>query len=300
MPTFVLSCSQGTASCAALVRNALAGSVDVRVAPPDVDVFQRLMDGECDGVVLHLEEARAEAAERELSCQVIAREERRDVLLCSDSASDRATRTLGSLPAKSAVGVMGTRRLAFLRAFRPDVEAILLGEDLTAAMDRLSAGDVSTLIASGAEIVASGAEASVCEWLEPTSWVPSAGGGGVGLILPPGRGPILVSPDVVASVLAEETMITELAGASADAGTGTGADAGTGTGTGTGVGGTGALGLPYGPHVRLWGLVVSAGGTRAVRADLTGSVAEASELGRRVARALLSRGAQLTAGDAAS
>jgi len=277
MPTFVLSCSQGASSCATLVHDALAGSVDVRVALRGVDVFERLLAGECDGVVLHLEEARQEAAGRGLSCQVIAREERRDVLMCSDPSSEAAPRTLGGLAEGSRIGVIGTRRLAYLRAFRPDVEALLLSDDLTTAMDRLDAGDVAMLIAGGADVVAHAAGKRVSMWLEPTSWVPTPGGGGVGLVLPPGRGPILVSPDIKAAVIAEESVLEGLSG--------------------TAVGEIGALAIPYGSHLRLWGLVVSPDGARAVRADLTGTVADAADLGARVAEALLENGAGLTTGE---
>jgi hydroxymethylbilane synthase len=270
MPTFVVCCSQGASSSAILVRDALAGSVEVEIAPQGVDVFQDLSDGRCAGVVLPLEEARKEARRRGGPCQVISRGERRDVLLSERASST----TLGDLTPASRVGVMGERRDALLRAFRPDLEAVSLGEDLSSAVDRLSSGDLSALIASGAEVIEAGAEGLVKEWLEQTSWVPRAGGGALGLLLPPHTGPILVSPDIAAAVAAEEAVLSGLAEED--------------------IGYLGALALPYGPHLRLWGLVVSADGTRAVRVDLTGSVGQAKELGTRVAEALIMRGAGLT------
>ena len=53
----------------------------------------------------------------------------------------------------------------------------------------------------------------------------------------------------------------------------------------------GALGLPYEGGLRLWGLVASPDGRRAVRADLTGDPRDPEALGVAVAEALLERGA---------
>jgi hydroxymethylbilane synthase len=273
MPTFVVCCSQGAAASAELVRNALAGGVDAEIAQPGPDRSRELMAGRCDGLVLPLDEARREADRLGVSCQVIARRERRDVLLASDSSSS----TLAGLHAALRVGAVGRRRAALLRAFRPDLETVLLPDDFDAARARLSAGDVSALVAGGEDVVDGGLQSSVSEWLEPTAWVPAAGSGGLGLLLPPHRGPILVAPHVVASVEAEEAVLEGLGGVD--------------------VGVIGALALPYGPHLRLWGLVVSPCGERAVRVDLTGTVAEGRELGMRVAEVLISRGAGLTGRD---
>jgi hydroxymethylbilane synthase len=270
MPTFVVRCPKESESCATLVDVALAGSVNVEIAHGGGDVLQELLEGRCDGVVLPLAEARVEADHRDLCCQVIARGERRDVLLSSGKSSV----TLAKLAPGATVGVVGARRRALLRAFKPSVECVLMGDNLEAAMDALAAGDVSTVIAGGAEVISAGCEGRIDEWLEQTSWVPEAGGAGVGLVLRRERGPLLVSPDVAGAVAAEEAMVAGLVG--------------------TKVGVTGALALPYGPYMRLWGLLVSYDGTRAVRADLTGTVAAASDLGQRVADALIERGAGLT------
>ena len=54
----------------------------------------------------------------------------------------------------------------------------------------------------------------------------------------------------------------------------------------------GALGVPYGTKLRLWGLVVSPDGSRLVRGDLTGELTDPEKLGRRLADLLRSRGAE--------
>jgi hydroxymethylbilane synthase len=52
-----------------------------------------------------------------------------------------------------------------------------------------------------------------------------------------------------------------------------------------------ALGLPYDSGLRLWALVASPDGTRVVRADGTGSLADPEALGAEVGAVLMQRGA---------
>ena len=271
MRTFAVPSSPGATTRAAIIRNVFAGAVTVEIAPPDTAVFADLRDGRFCGASLPLAEARVAARTHDLCCQVVAREEHRDVLLVDGDS----TPTLAGLEVGARVAVLGSRRLSLLRAFRPDVEGIQLDADLDGAVARVVAGDVTAVIAEGSTVVEAGHEDRVGEWLEPTAWVPEAASGALAILLPRDAGPLLVSPQVAAAVEAEEAVVAGLAG--------------------TAVGVVGAMAIPYGPHLRLWGLTVSQSGKRAVRVDLTGDVKSARELGLRVASSLVARGAGLTA-----
>ena len=59
----------------------------------------------------------------------------------------------------------------------------------------------------------------------------------------------------------------------------------------------GALAMPFKDRLRLWGLVASPDGRRAVRGDLTGASGDPEELGRRLAELLRRRGADLVLGE---
>ena len=273
MPTFVVPPSDGAPARATLVRSALDRSVDVEIAPPGTDVVADLLGGGFDGLVIPLPEARRTAAEHGFACQVVAREERRDVMI-----SDReATTTLMGLDENSRVAVVGNRRLALLRASRPDVVGIKVEADVDALLARISSGDFSALVADGCTVVRTGHESRVQEWFEPTAWVPEVATGALGLLWRRDAETLTISAAVGAAVEAEEAMKEALEG------------------TNDGI--VCAMALPYGPHLRLWGLVVSPQGTRAVRADLTGDVRSAHDLGRRVAALLMARGAALTSAD---
>src|SRR5690606_11343328 len=109
------------------------------------------------------------------------------------------------------------------------------------------------------------------------AWLPAPGQGALGIVTrADDRGMldllgVLDHAPTRAAVVAERTVLAELGG-----------------GCQTPVG---ALGLPYGEGLRLWGLVASPDGTRLVRAEASGTVAEPEALGREVARLLERRGA---------
>ena len=201
---------------------------------------------------------------------VLPREDPRDVLVTIEGV--RAP--LRSLPAGSRVGVSGTRRMAFLKAHRPDLQAVEIadgkGAELIGGSEELDAAVIGAWEARKA-----GLGARTAEVLDPKSWLPDPGQGAVALVA---RHPIA---EVTAldhlptrTALRAELALLDALDAAPDAALGT-------------------LAQPSGRLVRLWAAVASADGRRLVRADRTGPLDEPELLGAAVARQLTERGAAI-------
>ncbi|MDX1494761.1 MAG: hypothetical protein R3253_11905, partial [Longimicrobiales bacterium] len=208
---------------------------------------------------------------------VLPRREIRDVLV---TLSSRAT-PLSQLPAGSRVGVVGVRRLAFLAAHRPDVEAVELERDpLSGApsdQENLDAIVVSALDARQAGLLDETVEA-----LDPRAWLPEPGQGAYALVA---KHPIAEATALdhlpTRTALRAELALLEALGVDYQAE-------------------LGCFAQPSGRWIRLWAGAVSADGSRLVRSDRTGPLDEPEGLGLAVARQLQARGFGLLAEGALS
>lgn len=208
---------------------------------------------------------------------VLGREEPRDVVVPAGGAAF----TLQTLPAGARVGVADARRRGFLRASRPDVEALHPGDlgNGEGPAAALHAGGVAAVILGSTEARRLALRARASEILDPKAWVPG-----------PGQGTVLVVADHDDTEAKEAFRPADegnarsawLAESSVLAAQGLAADAP-----------IGVMALPHGKWIRVWGMVASDDGTRVVRGDVTGGADDPEAAGRTLAELLVARGAAL-------
>jgi len=235
------------------------------------DPLGALRDAAVDLVLVGIGALRGSAADDLTTVAVLPRMEPRDVLV---AVSGRA-RPLGDLPPGARVGLSGPRRLAFLAAHRPDLEAVLLDSATLpdAIVEGRSAdGGLDAVVLSALDARDAGLVEATVEGLDPKAWLPEPGQGALALIA---RHPI-AEATALDHLPTRTALRTELALLDAlDA-----PDAAT----------LGCLAQPSGRWIRLWAAAASPDGARLVRSDLTGPLDEPEGLGASVARQLVERG----------
>jgi hydroxymethylbilane synthase len=203
----------------------------------------------------------------------------RDVLVGPEGSQT----TLASLKKNAVVGTSSLRRIALLRAFRRDVTPRTIRGNVDTRLRKLDEGQFDAIILAAAGLTRLGLAARASEWLERTSWLPAPGQGALAIVTRTEDAETrrfvgaLNDPDSFAAVLAERTFLEALGGGCQVP--------------------IGALGIPYDAKLRLWGLVASPDGRCVVRGDLTGSLADPQELGKRLADLLQGRGAETILAD---
>ena len=197
----------------------------------------------------------------------------RDVLVGPEGTST----TLASLKEGAVVGTSSLRRVALLNAFRRDVTPRTIRGNVDTRLRKLDDGQFDAIILAGAGLTRLGLAGRANEWLERTSWLPAPGQGALGIVTRTEDAETrqlvaaLNDPDSFAAVTAERTFLEALGGGCQVP--------------------IGALGVPYGESLRMWGLVASPDGRRVVRGDLTGSLTDPQALGNKLADLLRERGA---------
>lgn len=265
-------------------RDALPGLRGVS-GPSEEVLLERLRSGEVDAVAVAVAGpgavpagAPGEAAAGHPGLVVGAvppRPEPRDLLLPAEGVP-----TLATLPAGARVALAGARRRALLAAHRPDLEAVDLPdrpEETVGPFLRGGGADAAVLAAHEARVA--GLSDAASEILEPKAWLPAPGQGASLLLV---RAEDAASLEALEPLHRPATLAALSAEASLAPALELGADAP-----------LGALALPYGRWLRLWAILLSGDGRRAVRADLSGSDRRPRALGREVAALLLERGAGL-------
>jgi hydroxymethylbilane synthase len=247
------------------------------------DPLQAVRDSVLDLALVGIRALRGSAADGLTTVAVLPREEYRDVMVTLTGPRT----LLADTGAGVRIGVVGNRRLAFLRAHCPDAEAVLLDADTmlrlgtdaadggasAAAMGSLvDGGPLAAVIMSAIEVRRLGLSDSIAEALDPKAWLPEPGQGALALVA---RHPIA---EVTAldhlptrTALRTELALLDAVDVSATAP-------------------LGALAQPSGRSIRLWAAAASVDGRRLVRSDLTGPLDEAEALGAAVAHQLVERG----------
>ncbi len=203
------------------------------------------------------------------------REDPRDVLVGAQGR-DMALQTL---PAGTRVGTGSLRRVALLRALRPDVEVVPLRGNVDTRIRRVDDGQLDAVVLAAAGVRRLGWTGRIAEYLEPGSWVPAPGQGALAVVArldDPHVRRWLEDLDHVPSRAQAEAERALLRALEADCRLP-----------------VAALGLSFGSGLRLRALVASPDGRRLVRAEGTGSGGDPHGLGRRVADLLLERGADV-------
>ncbi|GAB2819998.1 hydroxymethylbilane synthase [Actinocorallia aurea] len=231
---------------------------------------EKILAGEVDFAVHSLKDLPTAPAEGIALVAIPARNDPRDAL-CGPGK-------LSELPQGAKVGTGSPRRVAQLRALRPDLEVVAIRGNADTRLGKVSGGELDAIVLAHAGLVRIKRTAEIGEVFEPDQMLPAPGQGALALecraddarMLEILR--VLDDPASRAAVTAERTVLAVLeAGCSAPVGA--------------------YAHLEDEQNLILTAAVVSVDGTRQVRLTASGHPERAEELGRELAARLFAEGA---------
>lgn len=184
--------------------------------------------------------------------------------------------TLETLPTGARVGTSSLRRKSQLAARRPDLRILDLRGNVDTRLRKLDEGQYDAIILASAGLNRLGLQGRIAAELDPVQMLPAIGQGALGIELRRDDAELLASlkflhdPRTATAVAAERAFLLRLEG---------------------------GCQVPIGGHavvddttVHLTGLIASIDGRELIRDTLTAPLAEATQLGTRLADELLARG----------
>ncbi|MFT3889697.1 MAG: hydroxymethylbilane synthase [Arachnia sp.] len=124
------------------------------------ELREALRAGACDVVIHSMKDIPLDDEPEDLSlCAILKRGDHRDAL------STLSGLPLAALPRKSRVGVTSLRRMAQLRALRPDLTFIEVGGSVEERLRRVEPGDLDAVVLSAVTLKALGLEDRIAEYL---------------------------------------------------------------------------------------------------------------------------------------
>jgi hydroxymethylbilane synthase len=235
------------------------------------ELEQRMLDREADIAVHSMKDVPVELPDGLHLAVIMQREDPRDAFVSGAYAR------FGDLPQGARVGTSSLRRQCQLAERRPDLEIIPLRGNVNTRLRKLDDGEYDAIILASAGLLRLGFGERIREFLATADSLPAIGQGAIGIECRADDAWVngLLSPlhhaDTAACVLAERALNERLEG---------------------------GCQVPIGGHAELdgdslWlrGLVGTVDGSRLVRAERRGGVADAEALGRAVADDLLAAGA---------
>lgn len=130
-----------------------------------------LLADECDVIVHSLKDLPTAPHDQLVVAAIPAREDPRDALIARDGL------TLDELPAGARVGTGSPRRMAQLRARRPDLEVVDIRGNVDTRLGKVTSGELDAVILAAAGLTRIGRTEVVTEFLDPDRW-PTAPGQG--------------------------------------------------------------------------------------------------------------------------
>lgn len=183
-----------------------------------------LLADECDIVVHSLKDLPTAPHDQLVVAALPAREDPRDALCARDGL------TLGELPAGARVGTGSPRRMAQLRARRPDLEVVDIRGNVDTRLGKVSGGELDAVILAAAGLRRLGRTDVVTEYLDADTWPTAPGQGALAIEVRRGEEhlvDVLDHPETRAAVEAEREVLALLeAGCSAPVGARAVVDAG--------------------------------------------------------------------------
>lgn len=183
-----------------------------------------LLDGRCDVVVHSLKDLPTAPHDQLVVAAIPAREDPRDALCARDGL------TLDTLPAGSRVGTGSPRRMAQLRARRPDLDVVDIRGNVDTRLGRVASGELDAVILAAAGLTRIGRTDVVTEFLDADAWPTAPGQGALAVEVRRGEEDLVRALDHAetrAAVEAEREVLALLeAGCSAPVGARAVADAG--------------------------------------------------------------------------
>ncbi|WP_425547507.1 hydroxymethylbilane synthase [Actinomadura vinacea] len=235
----------------------------------------RVLAGEVDFAVHSLKDLPTGPAEGIVLAATPLRDDPRDAL-CGPAK-------LADLRRGARVGTGSPRRVAQLRALRPDLEVVPIRGNADTRLRKVTDGELDAVVLAYAGLRRIGREDDVAEIFEPDQMLPAPGQGCLALECRAGRADLLEllgtvdDPVTRAAVVAERTVLAVLeAGCSAP---------------------VGAYAAEEEQELRLTAAVVAHDGSRQIRLSASGHPDQAERIGRELAAELLARGADQLMGE---
>ncbi|WP_123670970.1 hydroxymethylbilane synthase [Actinocorallia herbida] len=231
---------------------------------------EKILAGEVDFAVHSLKDLPTAPAEGIALVAIPARNDPRDAL-CGPGK-------LSELPQGARVGTGSPRRVAQLRALRPDLEVVAIRGNADTRLGKVTGGELDAIVLAHAGLVRIKRTAEIGEVFEPEQMLPAPGQGALALECRADDARMieilraLDDPATRAAVTAERTVLAVLeAGCSAPVGA--------------------FAYLEDEQNLNLTAAVVSVDGTRQIRLTASGHPDRAEELGRELAARLFAEGA---------
>jgi len=235
------------------------------------ELEEAMLHGAADCAVHSLKDMPAALEPEWVLAAILARDDPGDALVSARYPD------LDALPTAARVGTSSLRRQALLRATRADLQVRDLRGNINTRLAKLDAGDYDAIVLASAGLQRLGLERRIRQRLDPPTWLPA-----------PAQGAIAVE------CRAGDRKIASLLAGLDDAATRTCVEAERALNRVLG----GSCQVPIGAWARLdngqahlHGLVGDVASGRLLRATDCGEPAEPEALGRRVAQALLAKGA---------
>ncbi|WP_203581169.1 hydroxymethylbilane synthase [Microbacterium hibisci] len=130
-----------------------------------------LLAGQCDVIVHSLKDLPTAPHDQLVVAAIPAREDARDALIARDGL------TLDQLPAGARVGTGSPRRMAQLRARRPELEVVDIRGNVDTRIGKVTSGELDAVILAAAGLTRIGRTDVVTEFLDADRW-PTAPGQG--------------------------------------------------------------------------------------------------------------------------
>ncbi|MDY0910923.1 hydroxymethylbilane synthase [Microbacterium sp. CFBP9034] len=183
-----------------------------------------LVEGRCDLVVHSLKDLPTAPHDQLVVAAIPSREDPRDALCARDGL------TLEALPAGARVGTGSPRRMAQLRAKRPDLEIVDIRGNVDTRLGRVAPGDLDAVVLAAAGLRRLGRADVITELLDADRWPTAPGQGALAVEVRRGDEDLvraLDHPETRAAVEAERHVLALLeAGCSAPLGARAVVDAG--------------------------------------------------------------------------
>ncbi|PKM76789.1 MAG: hydroxymethylbilane synthase [Firmicutes bacterium HGW-Firmicutes-15] len=235
------------------------------------EIENELLAGEIDLAVHSMKDLPTFIAPGLVLGGVLKRENPQDVLISHKGYS------LTSLPRNGSVGTSSLRRIAQLRALRPDIRMVDLRGNVETRIKKMEEQDLDGIILAYAGVKRLGFTGKISEMIATDIMLPAVGQGAIAIELREEDNETLkvISPinnlHTKLETMAERALLRELEGGCQVP--------------------IASLAQIKGNILYIEGLVASMNGQRVIKESLTGDLNKAEEIGRSLAQSLLNRGA---------
>ncbi|MEV1244981.1 hydroxymethylbilane synthase [Nonomuraea sp. NPDC050022] len=235
----------------------------------------KLIEGEIDFAVHSLKDLPTKPDPRVTLAAIVARHDHRDALVGPAKFAD--------LPTGARIGTGSLRRIAMLRALRPDLEYVPIRGNADTRIGKIAAGEVDAVVLASAGLTRIGRDVEIAQIFEVEELLPAPGQGALAVECLSGNADlisflgVLDDPRTRSAVSAERSVLSALeAGCSSP---------------------VGAFAVDDGQTLNLTAMVVSIDGQQAVRKSAAGSPSESVKLGQLLAAEMISEGADRLMGE---